>query len=174
MSTDLRALRSGIVAALICGGSVALGGLPPQSGIVVTQARAAEGIRSVKSVCQWNDVAWKDMAAAEQAAWTTLGWRSETWGSDDPAVEPEITQKEWSELTDGEKQAAAMLGYSQLNWNVEPDPCEAKRPLTKRKRRTASLPSTKVGFRSKAVDLVCPLDALNCVTTKAGELSSPQ
>jgi hypothetical protein len=126
------------------------------------------------SVPSWNDVAWKDMAAAEQAAWKTLGWRSETWGSDDPAVEPEITQKEWSELTDGEKQTAAMLGYSQLNWNVEPDPCEAKRPLTKRKRRTASLPSTKAGFRSKAVDLVCPLDALNCVTTKAGELSSPQ
>jgi hypothetical protein len=153
---------------LICGGLVALDGSLPQT------AKASEGIPSVKSVCQWNDVAWKDMAAAEQAAWKTLGWRSETWGSDDPAVEPEITQKEWSELTDGEKQAAAMLGYSQLNWNVEPDPCEAKRPLTKRKRRTASLPSTKAGFRSKVVDLVCPLDALNCVTTKAGELSSPQ
>jgi hypothetical protein len=167
MSTDLRALRSGITAALICGGLVALGGLPPQS---VTQAWAAEGIRSVKSVCQWNDVEWKDMAAAEQAAWKTLGWRAEIWGSDDPSVEPKTSQKEWSELTEREKHAAAMLGYDQTNWNIEPDPCTGKRPLPKRERRTAGLPSPP------AADLGCPLDASrpNCARTNAGDRSSPQ
>jgi hypothetical protein len=126
MSCGVRAIRSAIAAALICGGFVAFSGMPPWTAILVTQARAAEGVRSVKSVCEWNDLAWKDMSAAEQAAWKTLGWRAETWGSDDPAVEPEISQKDWTALTASEKQAAEALGYNQKNWNVEPDPCEGK------------------------------------------------
>jgi hypothetical protein len=169
MSTALRALRSGIAATLICGGLVAFAGLPPRTDILVTEAQAAEGVRSVKSVCEWNDVAWKDMAAAEQAAWTTLGWRPEIWGSDDPSAEPKTSQKEWSELTEREKHAAKMLGYDHTNWNIEPDPCAGKRPLTKPQRRTAALPS-------RPADLSCPLDALgaNCARTNLGERSSAQ
>jgi hypothetical protein len=126
MRCGVRTIRSGIAVALICGSFVALSGGPPWAAILVTQASAAEGVRSVKSVCEWNDVGWQDMSAAEQAAWTTLGWRAETWGSDDPATEPEISQKDWAELTANEKEAADALGYNEKNWNVDPDPCEGK------------------------------------------------
>jgi hypothetical protein len=123
-----RMIRPGIAAALVCGGLVALDSLAPSTGVLVTPANAAMGIRAVKSVCEWNDIEWKELTAAERAAWVTLGWRPETWGSDDPSVEPDSLSKDWTELTANERQAAQMLGYNQQNWSVDPDPCDAVKP----------------------------------------------
>jgi hypothetical protein len=84
------------------------------------------GIRPVKSVCEWNDVKWDDMSAAEQKAWRTLGWRREIWGSDDQSAEPAVSAADWEDLTASQKHAARVLGYEKGNWNVEPDPCEGE------------------------------------------------
>jgi hypothetical protein len=121
-----RTIRSGIAAILVCGSLVALAGLLPRAGILIAPANAAAGVRTVTTVCAWNDLEWKDLNGAEQAAWRVLGWRPDTWGSDDPAMEPEALSKDWTELSPTERQAAELLGYKQQNWNIDPDPCDGQ------------------------------------------------
>jgi hypothetical protein len=119
-------IRSCVALTLVCGGLVVHDAFLPRAALFATQAKASEGIRSVASVCEWNDIEWRDMTPAEQQAWMALGWTGNTWGSDDPALAPAAISKEWLDLSASEKQAAEALGFRRENWNVEPDPFEGR------------------------------------------------
>jgi hypothetical protein len=78
------------------------------------QVWAAEGIRSLHNLCQWNTVSWRDMTSAERQAWTALGWTPQRWESN---AAPASSSKGWNELTASEQSSARQLGYVPHSWD---------------------------------------------------------
>ncbi len=66
----------------------------------------------------WEQLAWDDMSATEQALWTALGWQADRWDRNDA---PASADKEWSELTIQEQNAARGLGFTEQVWNATED-----------------------------------------------------
>lgn len=66
----------------------------------------------------WEQLAWDDMSGTEQALWTALGWQPARWDSNNP---PPSSDKEWSELTPTEQNAARGLGFTEELWNGTED-----------------------------------------------------
>jgi hypothetical protein len=60
---------------------------------------AADYIRSLSSVCQWDHIRWDDMSQPERQAWITLGWTAQRWDSN---AAPASSSKDWTELTANE------------------------------------------------------------------------
>lgn len=66
----------------------------------------------------WEQLAWDDMSGTEQALWTALGWQAARWDSNDA---PASADKEWSDLTAQEQNAARGLGFTEQLWNSTED-----------------------------------------------------
>jgi hypothetical protein len=80
-------------------------------------AAAANGIRKLGHVCNWETQDWDDLTDAERQAFQILGWSRATWdGENEGAVAS--SKKGWSELTPKERKAAQSLGYSAHDWDV--------------------------------------------------------
>merc|ERR1719201_3129063 len=74
---------------------------------------------------------WATMHSPDRDAWLSLGWnQSSWWGMEEPPP-----QEIWSELSDTQRDAAVLLGYSQDTWDickptdeeinyVPPNPCK--------------------------------------------------
>jgi hypothetical protein len=81
-------------------------------------APAANGIRNLGHVCNWETQDWDDLSNAERQAFQILGWSRATWeGDNEGAVSS--SRKSWSELTPKERKAAQSLGYSAQDWDVD-------------------------------------------------------
>lgn len=83
----------------------------------VFAAPAANGIRNLGHVCNWETQDWEDLTDAERQAFQILGWSRATWagGNEDAAS---ASGKVWSKLTPKERNAAQSLGYSAQDWDV--------------------------------------------------------
>jgi hypothetical protein len=92
------------------GGSAALLG-----GIFA--APAANGIRNLGHVCNWETQDWDDLSNAEREAFETLGWSRATWDGDNEGA-ASASGKGWSQLTPKERKAAQSLGYGAQDWDV--------------------------------------------------------
>ena len=79
---------------------------------------AAKGVRSLSSVCGWEQVDWSAMSGREQQLWSTLGWSEVKWDADSAKSAPASESKDWDELSPAEKNAAAQLGYGQKSWEI--------------------------------------------------------
>jgi hypothetical protein len=80
-------------------------------------AAAANGIRNLGHVCNWETQDWDDLTDAERQPFQILGWSRATWdGENEDAVSS--SKKGWSELTPKERKAAQSLGYSAQDWDV--------------------------------------------------------
>lgn len=80
-------------------------------------APAADGIRNLGHVCNWETQDWDELSTAERQAFQILGWSRATWdGDNDGAVSS--SKKDWSELSPKERKAAQSLGYSAQDWDV--------------------------------------------------------
>lgn len=68
-------------------------------GMLVSQeSQAATGVRSVRSVCAWDQLRWAEMTSSEQRLWARLGWSQLNWDSE--RYKPAATQSaDWSDLT---------------------------------------------------------------------------
>jgi hypothetical protein len=66
----------------------------------------------------WEQLGWDDMSGTEQALWTALGWQANRWDNNDA---PASADKEWSELTPTEQNAANGLGFTEQLWNATED-----------------------------------------------------
>jgi hypothetical protein len=78
---------------------------------------AANGIRNLGHVCNWETQDWDDLTGAERQAFQILGWSRETWdGDNEDAVSS--SRKAWSQLSAQERKAAQSLGYSARDWNI--------------------------------------------------------
>jgi hypothetical protein len=75
---------------------------------------AAEGIRSLHDMCQWNAIGWRDMTSNERQAWMALGWTPQRWDSN---AAPSSSSKDWNELTASERSSARQLGYVAGTWS---------------------------------------------------------
>jgi hypothetical protein len=82
--------------------------------IFTAGAWAAEGIRSLHNVCQWNAIGWSSMTLTEHQAWMALGWTPQRWESNKA---PASSSKDWNELTASEQSSARQLGYSPPTWS---------------------------------------------------------
>jgi hypothetical protein len=80
-------------------------------------ALAANGIRSLGHVCNWETQDWDDLSDAERQAFQILGWSRATWDGDNEGA-VSSSRKDWSELTPKERKAAQSLGYSAQDWDV--------------------------------------------------------
>jgi hypothetical protein len=81
-------------------------------------APAANGIRNLGHVCNWETQDWDDLSNAERQAFQILGWSRATWeGDNEGAVSS--SRKGWSELTPKERKAAQSLGYSAQDWDID-------------------------------------------------------
>jgi hypothetical protein len=80
-------------------------------------APAANGIRSLGHVCNWDTQDWDDLSDAEKQAFQILGWSRDTWDGDNEDA-ASASGKEWSALTPRERKAAQSLGYSAQDWDV--------------------------------------------------------
>ncbi|HEY1452488.1 MAG TPA: hypothetical protein VGF57_03405 [Roseiarcus sp.] len=80
-------------------------------------APAANGIRNLGHVCNWETQDWDDLSNAEREAFQILGWSHATWdGDNEGAATP--SGKEWPQLTPKERKAAQSLGYSAQDWDI--------------------------------------------------------
>jgi hypothetical protein len=80
-------------------------------------ASAANGIRNLGHVCNWETQDWDDLSNAERQAFQILGWSRATWDGDNEGA-ASSSRKDWSELTPKERKAAQSLGYSARDWDV--------------------------------------------------------
>lgn len=80
-------------------------------------APAANGIRNLGHVCNWETQDWDDLSNAEREAFQILGWSRATWDGDNEGA-VSSSRKGWSELTPKERKAAQSLGYSAQDWDV--------------------------------------------------------
>jgi hypothetical protein len=104
------------VIALLLGGATA--------GVsAITPAYAAQDIRAVVSVCDWEDLEWGEMTGAERRQWAVLGWTQMLWESDDDSAYPASAFKDWEDLNVNEQAAAWSLGYTPRSWDSE-DICQ--------------------------------------------------
>ena len=83
----------------------------------VAAAPAANGIRAIGNVCDWDKLDWDEMSNAEKQAWEALGWSRASWDADNR--EAASSAKDWSELTPNERNAAQWLGYNAENWEAD-------------------------------------------------------
>ena len=67
---------------LVCFTVLALGFLLVTGVSLSRDAQAAPGLRSIDSVCDWEQLRWSDMTRREQRRWTRLGWVQLNWDSD--------------------------------------------------------------------------------------------
>jgi hypothetical protein len=79
-------------------------------------AWAAEGIRSLHNVCQWNAISWSNMTLTERQAWMVLGWTPQRWELNKA---PASSSKDWKELTASEQSSARQLGYAPPTWSQD-------------------------------------------------------
>jgi hypothetical protein len=80
-------------------------------------APAANGIRNLGHVCNWDTQDWDDLSNAEREAFQILGWSRATWDGDNEGA-VSSSRKGWSKLTPKERKAAQSLGYSAQDWDV--------------------------------------------------------
>jgi hypothetical protein len=80
-------------------------------------APAANGIRNLGHVCNWETQDWDDLSNAEREAFQVLGWSRATWDGDNEGA-ASASKKEWSQLTPKERKAAQSLGYSAQDWDI--------------------------------------------------------
>jgi hypothetical protein len=80
-------------------------------------APAANGIRNLGHVCNWETQDWDDLTDAERRAFEVLGWSRATWAGDNEGA-ASASRKVWSKLTPKERNAAQSLGYSAQDWDV--------------------------------------------------------
>ena len=80
-------------------------------------APAANGIRNLGHVCNWETQDWDDLTDAERQAFQIIGWSRATWDGDNEDA-ASASRKEWSALTPEERNAAQSLGYSAQDWDV--------------------------------------------------------
>jgi hypothetical protein len=80
-------------------------------------APAANGIRNLGHVCNWETQDWDDLTDAERQAFQILGWSRATWDGDNEDA-ASSSGKAWSKLTPKERNAAQSLGYSAQDWDV--------------------------------------------------------
>jgi hypothetical protein len=80
-------------------------------------APAANGIRNLGHVCNWDTQDWDDLSNAEREAFQILGWSRATWDGDNEGA-VSSSRKGWSELSPKERKAAQSLGYSAQDWDV--------------------------------------------------------
>jgi hypothetical protein len=78
------------------------------------QVGAAESIRPLTNVCQWNAIRWTAMTVREREAWMALGWTQQRWNAN---AAPASSSKEWHKLTAREQFFAHALGYVPRTWN---------------------------------------------------------
>ena len=78
---------------------------------------AANGIRNLGHVCNWETQDWDDLTDAERQAFQILGWSRATWAGDNEGA-ASASGKSWSLLTPKERNAAQSLGYSAQDWDV--------------------------------------------------------
>jgi hypothetical protein len=80
-------------------------------------AQAGVAVRSMTSVCGWEQLDWSEMSGNEQQLWSRLGWTQVSWDSDN-AKSPASESKDWDELSSAEKGAASQLGFNEANWET--------------------------------------------------------
>ena len=80
-------------------------------------APAANGIRNLGHVCNWDTQDWDDLSDAERQAFQILGWSRATWDGDNEDA-ASASGKAWSNLTAKERKAAQSLGYSAQDWDI--------------------------------------------------------
>ena len=80
-------------------------------------APAANGIRNLGHVCNWETQDWDDLTDAERQAFQILGWSRATWDGDNEDA-ASASGKPWSQLNPKERNAAQSLGYSAQDWDV--------------------------------------------------------
>jgi hypothetical protein len=80
-------------------------------------APAANGIRNLGHVCNWETQDWDDLTDAERQAFEILGWSRATWAGDNEDA-ASASRKVWSKLTPKERNAAQSLGYSAQDWDI--------------------------------------------------------
>ncbi len=80
-------------------------------------APAANGIRKLGHVCNWETQDWDDLTDAERQAFQILGWSRAIWDGDNEDA-ASASGKGWSNLTPKERNAAQSLGYSAQDWDV--------------------------------------------------------
>jgi hypothetical protein len=111
MKFDLRKIvNATAVSALLFGAGLAGAG-------AIMPAEAAPGIRTVVTVCDWENLDWNEMSSAEKRQWATLGWNQTLWESDDDTAYPASAFKDWEELNLNERAAAWTLGYTPRSWD---------------------------------------------------------
>lgn len=62
----------------------------------------------------WEQLSWEELSGREQELWSDLGWRKKDWDRNKP---PESVNKEWSQLSEIEQNAARGLGFTEAIWN---------------------------------------------------------
>jgi hypothetical protein len=87
----------------------------PLGGIFA--APAANGIRNLGHVCNWDTQDWDDLTDAERQAFQILGWSRAAWDGDNEGA-ASSSKKQWSQLTPKERKAAQSLGYSAQDWDI--------------------------------------------------------
>jgi hypothetical protein len=81
-------------------------------------SRAATTVRSIPSVCAWEELSWAELTPPEQRLWARLGWSELNWDSD--RYKPAASQStDWAELTPRQRKAASRLGFNQANWDTD-------------------------------------------------------
>ena len=83
----------------------------------IFSAPAANGIRNLGHVCNWDTQDWEDLTDAERKAFQVLGWSRETWDGDNENA-ASASGKPWSKLSPKERTAAQSLGYSAEDWDI--------------------------------------------------------
>ena len=91
-------------------------GSPPVLGGIFA-APAANGIRNMGHVCNWDTQDWDDLTVAEKQAFQILGWSRDIWDGDNEDA-ASASGKPWSRLSPKERTAAQSLGYSAQNWDI--------------------------------------------------------
>ena len=86
-------------------------GLAPSPGAGVANplaafvTPAANGIRNLGHVCNWDTQDWDDLTDPERQAFQILGWSRDTWDGDNEDA-ASASGKAWSKLTPKERNAA--------------------------------------------------------------------
>lgn len=97
---------------------------PSQSTVTASQTRekkaapaeapASTAVKKTRSPCYWADLEWDQMKASDRRAWTRLGWTRMRW---DGGMAPASDRKDWSQLTEEEKDAVRSLGITPDGWD---------------------------------------------------------
>ena len=87
------------------------------NALMSNDAQAGVAVRSMTSVCGWEQLDWSEMSGNEQQLWSRLGWTQVSWDSDN-AKSPATESKDWDELSSAEKGAASQLGFNTANWET--------------------------------------------------------